>query len=133
VTFHGHVSERRKAELLSSAWVHASASLKEGWGLSVMEAAGYGVPTVGYRAAGGLAESVVDGETGLLVDSTPESLAAGLQQVLADAGLRRRLGRNAQLRAREFSWDSTAAWFEKVLWEAAGEAAAPEGAAGPGR
>jgi glycosyltransferase involved in cell wall biosynthesis len=116
VVFHGHVSEPDKARLAAQAWVHATASLKEGWGLAVMEAAGFGVPTVGYRAAGGLAESVVHGETGWLVGSTPPELADALHLVIGDAALRRRLGDSARERARQFGWDSTAAWFEKVLW-----------------
>ena len=43
-------------------------SVKEGWGLAIMEAAAQGTPTLAYRSAGGVTESIVDGETGLLVD-----------------------------------------------------------------
>ena len=43
-------------------------SLKEGWGLVVVEAGVHGTPTVAFRTAGGPADSIVDGETGLLVD-----------------------------------------------------------------
>ena len=42
----------------------AAPSVKEGWGLAVMEAAAQGTPTIAYRSAGGVAESVVHGETG---------------------------------------------------------------------
>ena len=68
VTFHGHVSEAEKHRLLARAWVHAMPSLKEGWGLVVVEAGVHGTPTVAFRAAGGPADSIRDGETGLLVD-----------------------------------------------------------------
>ena len=68
VTFHGHVSETEKHRLLARAWVHAMPSLKEGWGLVVVEAGVHGTPTVAFRSAGGPADSIVDGETGLLVD-----------------------------------------------------------------
>lgn len=51
VTFHGHVDERRKHELLAHAWVHVLPSRKEGWGLAVIEAAQHGVPTIGYRSS----------------------------------------------------------------------------------
>ncbi len=68
VEFTGFVSEQDKHEALSQAWVLAMPSLKEGWGLCVMEAATHGVPSVAYRAASGVAESIVDHETGLLVD-----------------------------------------------------------------
>ncbi len=44
VTFHGHVSEAEKHHLLARAWVHALPSLKEGWGLVVVEAGVHGTP-----------------------------------------------------------------------------------------
>ena len=52
VTFHGHVSETEKHRLLARAWVHAMPSLKEGWGLVVVEAGVHGTPTVAFRSAG---------------------------------------------------------------------------------
>ena len=73
-------------------------SAKEGWGIAVIEAAQHGVPTVGYRGAGGVNDSIVDGETGLLVDSQAEFVQA-VEQLLLDAPLRRRLGAAAQARA----------------------------------
>ena len=66
VTFHGQVSEERKHELLSRAWLHVMPSRKEGWGLAVIEAAQHGVPTIGYRSSRGLTDSIIDGVTGVL-------------------------------------------------------------------
>ncbi len=68
VTFHGHVDEETKHRVLQQSWVHVLPSRKEGWGLAVTEAAQHGVPTIGYRASGGLTDSIVDGVTGLLVE-----------------------------------------------------------------
>ena len=48
VTFLGHVSDRQKYEELSTAWLHLLPSLKEGWGLSIVEAAHVGIPSVAY-------------------------------------------------------------------------------------
>ncbi|MEZ0053346.1 glycosyltransferase involved in cell wall biosynthesis [Mycobacterium sp. MAA66] len=107
VTFHGHVSESVKHELLQQAWVHALPSRKEGWALAVIEAAQHGVPTVGYRSSGGLTDSVVDGVTGLLVDDH-RGLVAALQMLLTDPVLREQLGVKAQLRSAEFSWPQSA-------------------------
>ena len=67
VTFHGHVSEHEKHTLLAKAWVHLMPSLKEGWGLVVVEAGVHGTPTVAFAEAGGPADSIVDGRTGLLL------------------------------------------------------------------
>jgi glycosyltransferase involved in cell wall biosynthesis len=118
VEFLGFVDEERKHEELARAWVLALPSLKEGWGLVVMEAAAHGVPTVAYRDAGGVAESVVDGETGLLVDGDAEDFAAALDGLLADPDRATRLGAAAEARAGEFSWTATAEQFAAVLQEA---------------
>lgn len=69
---------------------------------AVLEAAACGLPTVATRR-GALSEIVVDGETGLLVDETPASLAAAWRRLLDDPAERARLGRAAHQRAcREF-------------------------------
>jgi glycosyltransferase involved in cell wall biosynthesis len=114
VTFHGHVSEHRKHEILSQAWVHVLPSRKEGWGLAVIEAAQHGVPTVGYRSSRGLTDSVVDGVTGLLVDDAAQ-LTQACGELLTDAAARATLGGKARMRAREFSWDQCAAGVFDVL------------------
>lgn len=114
VTFHGHVTEERKHELLSRAWVHALPSRKEGWGLAVIEAAQHGVPTVGYRSSKGLTDSIVDGVTGLLVEG-PNDLIDGVETLLTDREARVTLGEKARIRAREFSWEQTGSGVHDVL------------------
>jgi len=114
VTFHGHVSEGVKHELLQQAWVHALPSRKEGWALAVIEAAQHAVPTVGYRSSGGLTDSVVDGVTGILVDDR-RGLVSALRTLLTDVVLRDQLGTKAQLRAGEFSWPQTASAMLSVV------------------
>jgi glycosyltransferase involved in cell wall biosynthesis len=107
VTFHGHVDESVKHEVLQQAWVHALPSRKEGWALAVIEAAQHGVPTVGYRSSGGLTDSIVDGVTGVLVDDH-RGLVSALQTLLTDSVLREQLGVKAQVRSAEFSWPQSA-------------------------
>ncbi|MBF6315782.1 glycosyltransferase family 4 protein [Nocardia cyriacigeorgica] len=118
VTFHGHVDERRKHELLARSWVHVMPSRKEGWGLAVIEAAQHGVPTVGYRSSRGLTDSIVDGVTGVLVDDV-DQLAESVAGLLDDAAARTIMGEKARSRAREFSWESTASGVYQVLAAAA--------------
>ncbi len=107
VTFVGHVSDRQKFAELSAAWVHLLPSVKEGWGLSIVEAAHVGVPSVAYLEAGGVRESILDGVTGLLA-SDQEDLVRKVRMLLADADLRADLGHKARIRAGQFSWDVTA-------------------------
>ena len=64
------MSEAEKAALYAQAWVNLTASSAEGWCLTVMEAATCGTPSAALRV-GGLPESIVDGETGLLADDGP--------------------------------------------------------------
>jgi glycosyltransferase involved in cell wall biosynthesis len=118
VTFHGHVDERRKHELLARAWVHVLPSRKEGWGLAVIEAAQHGVPTVGYRSSRGLTDSIVDGATGILVDDVAQ-LADAVGDLLDDSGARTVMGEKARARAREFSWEQTGNGVYEVLAAAA--------------
>jgi glycosyltransferase involved in cell wall biosynthesis len=104
VTMLGHVEDGVKHELLAAAWVLAVPSVKEGWGLVVGEAAGHQTPAIGFRSAGGLSESIIDGRTGVLVDDEAE-FTSQLGGLLIDPALRQRLGRAAQRHAGRFTWD----------------------------
>lgn len=114
VTFHGHVDDAMKHDLLQQSWVNLLPSRKEGWGLAVIEAAQHGVPTIGYRSSGGLSDSIVDGVTGVLVDDV-DGLVDGLHRLLTDHVLREQLGAKAQVRSAEFSWSQSADAMASVL------------------
>lgn len=114
VHFHGHVSDSEKYEILSGAWVHVLPSLKEGWGLAIVEAARVGVPSVAYRSAGGVQESILDGVTGVLVEDE-DDLFHQTMHLLEDESLRRDLGTKASVRATEFTWQATASQVQRVL------------------
>jgi glycosyltransferase involved in cell wall biosynthesis len=114
VTFHGHVDDVTKHHVIQQSWVHVLPSRKEGWGLAVIEAGQHAVPTIGYRSSGGLADSIIDGVTGVLVDSGSE-LVNRLQQLLTDPVQRDQLGAKAQARSAEFSWQQSADAMRTVL------------------
>ncbi len=81
----------------------------EGFGIVFLEAAAAGVPAVAGRS-GGSHEAVVDGETGFVVESRADDVRAALGAVLADDGLRARMGAAARARAvDEFSYDGLVA------------------------
>jgi glycosyltransferase involved in cell wall biosynthesis len=117
VTFHGRVEDGERDRLLGVAWAMLLPSVKEGWGLAAMEAAAQGTPTVAYRHAGGVAESVVDERTGLLADDL-DGLADQTRRLIEDEALRERLGTAAAGRAGDFSWSATSDVVEEVLREA---------------
>lgn len=90
----------------------------EPFGLVALEAAAAGKPIVA-SAMGGLRDIVVDGETGLLVPAEDrEALAAAMQRLIGDEGLRERLGAAARRRAEEFSAEAVVPKFEQA-YEAA--------------
>ncbi len=106
VDFLGHVDDVEKFEELSQAWVHVLPSLKEGWGLSIVEAASVGVPTVAYRSAGGVRESIVHGLTGVLAEDL-DDFVEQVRRLLLDARLRADMGREARRRSDTFNWITT--------------------------
>ena len=112
------------------AWLGALPSVKEGWGLSVVEAASHGTPSVAFSRAGGLAESILDGQTGVLVDGDEDAYTATLADLLADRERCAVLGRHARAYASKFTWDASAATFARVLAEVTEGNIAAQGTAG---
>jgi glycosyltransferase involved in cell wall biosynthesis len=106
-------ADARDRELASSA-VMLLPSVREGWGLAVIEAALQGTPTVAYRSAGGVGESVRHDETGLLVD-TPAELEAAVDRLITDDALRGRLSAACRGWALSFEWDEAAGAIESLL------------------
>jgi glycosyltransferase involved in cell wall biosynthesis len=81
---------------------------------AVREVLAVGVPVIATRR-GMLGEIVRDGETGFLVDETPEAFAEALVRLAKDAALRRRLAKSAREDARErFSLPAQAERVEAV-------------------
>jgi glycosyltransferase involved in cell wall biosynthesis len=103
----GHVSDEELLALYRQAWLVSSASIAEGWGMTLTEAAACGTPSVASRI-NGHTDSVRDGVSGLLADSSRE-LAAQIAQVLTDHELRLRLSEGARKWAATLTWDATAA------------------------
>lgn len=106
VRFEGRLRDDEVVARYREAWVVASASSDEGWGMTLTEAAACGTPAVATRIAGHV-DSVHHDRSGLLADS-PAELAAALRAVLSDPALRRRLEEGALERASELTWDRTA-------------------------
>ena len=125
VRFWGRVSAAQKLELFRSAHVVALASVREGWGLVVIEANAVGTPAVVYRVPG-LVDSVQDETTGLVCrENTAQNMAEQLCRVLLDIELQERLSQQALEWSRQFTWERNAREFLSVLVKVLGGKAEP--------
>jgi glycosyltransferase involved in cell wall biosynthesis len=113
VQMYGHVDDETRGKMYGRAWILLTASSSEGWGLTVIEAALCGTPSAAL-AVGGLRESIVDGETGVLANDM-EELIRRVRGLIADRDQLERLGEAAQRRALTFTWERTAAANLRVL------------------
>ena len=126
----GRVSDDELLSLYQQAWIVASASSAEGWGMTLTEAAASGTPSVATRIAGHR-DSVADGTSGLLADSSRE-MVEHISAIISDPGLRHRLSEGARKPASAFTWETCAlATFEQLTTDARRRPVARAGAPRP--
>ena len=116
VIFTGRVSEQEKHRLLCSAWLLLHPALIEGWGIVVAEAAIRGTAAVGFNVPG-LRDSVVAGETGVLV-TTECQFASAWASLALDHDRRAAMGEAARVRAERLHWSAAINGFAAVADEA---------------
>ena len=115
VKFLGYVPEEEKVRLLQQSWIHVLTSPKEGWGISILEAAACGTPTVASDSPG-LRDAVQDGRTGLLVPhGNVNTLSEALSNLIENEEYRKRMGVTARSFAEEFTWEASARRMEAFL------------------
>lgn len=115
VVFAGALGDDEVAEAYATATVYLGLSRidnevnAEGFGISFIEAAASGVPSIAGDS-GGVRSAVRDGETGLVVPPTDvEAVAAALRTLLVDDGRRAALGAAARRAAEtHYTWDRVA-------------------------
>ncbi|MBI4677543.1 MAG: glycogen synthase [Elusimicrobia bacterium] len=114
--------EEQYVELYSNARVFACPSVYEPFGIINLESMACKTPVVA-SAVGGILETVVDGETGLLVEpAKPRALADAINRLLRDRPLAEKLGENGRRRVEDhFSWTSIAERTEKLYQEVLAE------------
>ncbi len=115
---HGFLSEEEKNTVLAGSMLHVTASRFEGWGLTVIEAAGLGVPTVAYDVDG-LRDSVRHGETGWLVREG-EALSEVVEKALVELSdpLRAaQIRRNCRAWAARFTWERSGTAMARLVAE----------------
>ena len=115
VKFLGYLTEEQKAEEMAKAWLFITMALKEGWGITVIEANAAGTPVVGSNVPG-LRDSIKNNITGRLVDlDNPTQLHNVLVELLADQEKLNDISTEAKKWASNFTWNASAEHFlEKV-------------------
>lgn len=107
-TFFGYVSEEDKVRLLSKSWCVVNTSMKEGWGITNIEANAAGTPVISANSPG-LRDSVSEGNSGLLYEyGNIFDLAEKIETILTNDELRHLLSHGAVAWAKQFNWDNSA-------------------------
>lgn len=108
----GRIAEEDLPALLSLAELFVYPSLYEGFGLPPLEALQCGLPVIAANCSS-LPEVV--GDAGILVDPrSSDALAEAITQVLSRPELQAELRQRALRRARQFSWERTAALTAEI-------------------
>jgi glycosyltransferase involved in cell wall biosynthesis len=120
VEFPGFVPKEKKVEYLCRSHVAVYPSLKEGWGLTNIEANSCGTTVIAANTPG-LRDSVKDGFSGLLYEyGNIEQLADRINSLLTDDNRRRKLEEGALEWGAQFDWDRAADKFFDLCQEVAG-------------
>lgn len=119
IDFKTLVTDEELIRLYCQAQLTLYAPVMEPFGFVPLESMACGTAVVGVREAG-VRESVIDGETGVLVDREPAAMAAAVQALLCNPAAADRLGRNGRLSAEEkWTWDKSVEAIERHLADTA--------------
>lgn len=107
-TFFGFVSEEEKVSLLARAHCMVNTSMKEGWGITNIEANACGTPVISSNVPG-LRDSVSEGVSGELYEyGDIDELGERIYQMYIDKSKFETLCRGSISWAKSFSWDKSA-------------------------
>jgi len=117
----GFISEDNKEKFLMSTDIFVFPSWNEGQPLVILEAMAAGCPVIAIKDIGAISETVIDGETGILVEKqNPEEIAKAIIYLIENPDMRAKMGLAARKRFEENytidkNIDNTIKVFNKVL------------------
>ncbi len=115
IEYVGRANPDQKLELLRRCHLLLMTSVKEGWGLTVTEAASQGTPSIVYDVDG-LRDSVRTEETGWIVEkNTPQAIANFVDKAFADRSLYQSLRKSGWEWSKQINFDESYRGFTKVL------------------
>ena len=119
IDFPGFVSEEEKYRVYQTARLVVQPSIKEGWGLTAIEAQSCGTPVVCANSPG-LREVVLHDRTGFLYEyGNIDAMAQCIIDLLDNKRKWNRFSKAAKKWSRRFSWDLSAQRFDRVLKQGA--------------
>ncbi|GJQ14593.1 hypothetical protein GpartN1_g6384.t1 [Galdieria partita] len=117
VDFLLNISDEERQSLLSSCKVVVYTPIDEHFGIVPLEAMAMKKPVVAHNS-GGPKETIVDGETGLLCQDSPEDFARAIVKLLLDEKWAQKMGEEGFLRVKQrFSREALAHQLDDILSE----------------
>ena len=119
VIFQKNISQELKNALISKSDLFVMPSIihknsVEGFGIAYVEAAQYGVPSIGGKD-GGAADAIKDKETGIICDGNNlDDIYSSIETVLKN-NLSKEMGNKAKEFAKKFEWDNIVQQYLKIL------------------
>lgn len=114
IVFQRDPTEEELLAAYSSSYGLVFPSLNEDWGMTPLEAMGFGKPVIAVRQ-GGPTESVIDGETGILAPPEPGAFAAAMARLAADPELVRKMGEAGVAHVQKYDWSHFVSRFDDYL------------------
>ncbi|MCF8239908.1 MAG: glycosyltransferase family 4 protein [Melioribacteraceae bacterium] len=111
IKFLGYLTEEQKAEVMGKSWLFITMAIKEGWGITVIEANAMGTPVIGSDVPG-LRDSIQNGVTGLLSElGNSKLLADRILNLFENKNQLDMLSKNAKEWSGKFTWENSADHF----------------------
>lgn len=111
----GNVSDEQLSALYNRARMTLYAPIREPFGLVALESMACATPVVAV-SEGGVQETIVHGDNGLLTERNASQFAEAVQLLLDDQDMADRLGKNGRTHVvRKWSWEQAATRLENHL------------------
>jgi len=115
VKFFGYVNEKKKLELMRKAHILLHTSVKEGWGLVVLEAASQATPSIVYNVSG-LRDSVINNKTGIVLsENSPLEMAKESLSLFEDKKKYMEFQRDCLRSSQGLKWDDVKKMSLKLI------------------
>ncbi|WP_461257291.1 glycosyltransferase family 4 protein [Treponema sp. R80B11-R83G3] len=115
IIYYGFVTEDKKLELMSRAYILLVPSIREGWGMIITEAAAVGTPSIVFNSPG-LIDAVNFGESGYIATkNNSQGILEIMENTIKNPVKYKEMRRNAHEFSKKFNWEYTGSQFTTVI------------------